>query len=205
MEGLLVSPPHTQNSLFHHLKVFLMHSTDGDGVAGEVHDELAVTLDADDVAFLTCKGTGEDAQTDVALDKLDEGITHEGDAFWSGLENGHEGLHHAIGDGCGTMGGAVIAKVVLWKILTQKGAKLARGALQKYESADCGYVFLGHALAIGLLTHTHCAVDEALGAKRAFEMTMLQAIFKDASRHVLDANVAPRYGRIGCAILKRKS
>lgn len=106
-----------------------MHATDGDGVAGEVHDELAIALDADDVAFLTGKGACEDAQTDVTLDKLDEGITHEGDAIWSGLENGHEGLHHAIGDGGGTMGGAVIAKVVLWKILTQKGAKLARGAL----------------------------------------------------------------------------
>lgn len=193
-----------KNSLFHHLKVFLMHATDGDGVAGKVHDELAVALDADDVAFLTCKGTGEDAQTDVTLDKLDEGITHEGDAIWSRLENGHEGAHHAIGDGCGAMGGAVVTKIVLWKILTQKGAKLARGALQKYESANGGYVLLGHALAIGLLTHTHCAVDEALGAVIAFEMAMLQAVFKDVGRHVLDANVAPGDGRIGCVLLKRK-
>lgn len=99
-----------------------MHATDGDGVASEVHDELAVALDADDVAFLTCKGTGEDAQTYVSLDKLDEGITHEGDAIWSGLENGHEGAHHAIGDGGWAMGAAIIAEIVLGKILTQKGA-----------------------------------------------------------------------------------
>lgn len=193
-----------KNSLFHHLKVFLMHATDGDGVAGEVHDELAVTLDADDVTFLTCKGTGEDAQTHVALDKLDEGITHEGDAFWSGLENGHKGLHHTVGNGGGAMGGAVVTKIVLWKILTQKGAKLARGALQKYESANGGYVLLGHALAIGLLLYAHGAVDEALGAVIAFEMAVLQAFFKDVGRHVLDTDVTPGDGRNGCVLLKRK-
>ena len=150
-----------------------MHATDGDGVAGEVHDELTVALDADDVAFLTCKGTGEDAQTYVTLDKLDEGITHEGDALGMGLKHGHEGLHHTVGDGRWAMGAAVIAEIVLWKILTQKGAKLTRGALQKYESADCGHLFLGDSLAIGLLAYTHSAMYETLGAKRAFEMAML--------------------------------
>lgn len=156
-----------------------MHSADGDGVASKVHDELAVALDADDVAFLTGKGTGEDAETNVALDKLDEGITHEGDALGVGLQHSHEGLHHAIGDGGGTMGGAVVAKIVLWEILTKEGTELARGALQKDESTHGGHVLFGHAFAIGFLTHSHGAMDEAAGAKVSFQTTMLQAVFKD--------------------------
>lgn len=172
-----------------------MHSADGDGVASEVHDELAVALDADDVAFLTGKGTGEDAEADVALDKLDEGITHEGDALGVGLQHGHEGLHHTVGDGGGAMGGAVVTKIVLGEVLTKEGAELARGALQEDESTHGGYVLFGHAFTIGLLTHTHGAMDEASGAKISFQATMLQTIFKDAGRHVLDADVTPReYG-----------
>lgn len=65
-------------------------------------------------------------------------------------------------------------------------------------------MLLGDSLTVGLLLYADGAVDEALGAVIAFEMAMLQAIFKDVGRHVLDANVAPGDGRNGCVLLKRK-
>ena len=44
-----------------------MDVTDGDSVAAEIHDEMAITEDADDIAFLTLEGTGEDSEFDVIL------------------------------------------------------------------------------------------------------------------------------------------
>ena len=65
--------------LLHHPKVFLMHPTDGDGIAGEVHDELTVTVDADYVAFETSEEAGEDAETNVVTSEFFKRITQEGD------------------------------------------------------------------------------------------------------------------------------
>ena len=64
-----------QKSSLHHQKVFFMHPPDGDGVAGEVHDELAVAVDADNVALETSEEASEDAQTDVVASELFERIT----------------------------------------------------------------------------------------------------------------------------------
>ena len=47
-----------------------MDVTDGDSVATEIHDEMAITENADDVAFLTLEGTGEDSEFDVILGKF---------------------------------------------------------------------------------------------------------------------------------------
>ena len=59
--------------LFCHLKIFLMHASECDGAAGEVEDELAVAVDADDVAFVVFEGTGEDAELHVVFGELLDG------------------------------------------------------------------------------------------------------------------------------------
>lgn len=71
--------------LFCHLKIFLVHASECDGVAGEVEDELAVAVDADDVAFVVFEGTGEDAEFHVVFGELLDGalrrVTCSGWAF----------------------------------------------------------------------------------------------------------------------------
>lgn len=39
------------SSAFHNLKIFVVDTADGYGVAGKLHDKLAVTVDAYDVAL----------------------------------------------------------------------------------------------------------------------------------------------------------
>lgn len=46
------------SSAFHYLKVFVVDTADGYGVAGKLHDELAVTVDAYDVALQSLEETG---------------------------------------------------------------------------------------------------------------------------------------------------
>lgn len=103
--------------LFYHLEVFGVDVADGDGIASEVHDELTIAVDADDIAFLTCEGTTDDAEADAVLSELDEGVAEEGDALGSLAHHGHEGLHDTVGDGGWLMGGAVINKVILGEVV----------------------------------------------------------------------------------------
>lgn len=46
------------SSAFHHLKIFVVDTADGYGVAGKLHDELAVAVDAYDVALQSLEETG---------------------------------------------------------------------------------------------------------------------------------------------------
>lgn len=84
-----------------------MDAADGYGVAAEVHDKLAVAVDADYIAFLTFEGAGEDTEFDVVLGEFEEGVAEEGDAFGLGVHQTHKGLHDAVGDGRGETGGAI--------------------------------------------------------------------------------------------------
>ena len=77
------------------------------GVATEVHDELAVAVDADYIAFLTFEGAGEDTEFDMVLGEFEERVAEEGDAFGLGVHQAHKGLHDAVGDGRGETGGAI--------------------------------------------------------------------------------------------------
>lgn len=85
--------------LFCHLKIFLMHASECDGVAGEVEDELAVAVDADDVAFVVFEGTGEDAELHVVFGELLDGGVEEGDLLGVGFQYVHKGLHDGVAYG----------------------------------------------------------------------------------------------------------
>lgn len=84
-----------------------MDAADGYGVAAEVHNKLAVAVDADYIAFLTFEEAGEDTEFDVVLGELEEGVAEEGDAFGLGGHQTHKGLHDAVGNGRGETGGAI--------------------------------------------------------------------------------------------------
>ena len=97
-----------------------MDAAEGNGVAAEVHDELAVAVDADDVAFHASEGAGEEAEAGVGPGELDEGFAEESDAFGADGGGLYEGLHDAVGDAGGTAGTTVLDQVVLGVILFQK-------------------------------------------------------------------------------------
>lgn len=84
-----------------------MDAADGYGVAAEIHDELAVAVDTDYIAFLTFEGAGEDTEFDVVLGEFEERVAEEGDALGLGVHQTHKGLHDAVGDGRGETGGAI--------------------------------------------------------------------------------------------------
>ena len=113
-----------------------MYAADGDGIAAEVEDELAVAVDAHDVALAALEGTGEDAELDAVAGEGLEGVTQEGDLFGMGLHHIHEGLHYGVADGGGPAVAAVFHQMVLGEILRQEPLYLSHRALQEDESAD---------------------------------------------------------------------
>lgn len=64
--------------VLYHLKVLIVHATDGHGIASELEDELAVSVYADDVTLVAGERIGEDAELYVILDNLLEGIVKKG-------------------------------------------------------------------------------------------------------------------------------
>lgn len=113
-----------------------MYPFDCDGEAAEVEDEVAVAVDADDIALVAAEGTGEDAETDMVAGETVEGVAEEGNALGMRLRHTHEGLHDGILDGGRTAATAVEDKMVLGKILAEKGLEVTDRALQEDETTD---------------------------------------------------------------------
>lgn len=136
------------SSAFHNLKIFVVDTADGYGVAGKLHDELAVTVDAYDVAFQSLEETGEDTQLDVVLGKLDKGVAQEGHIVGMTGDSLHEGLHHAMGDNRRTPCATVLNEMSLRMIGAEKLLQFSRMALQEYQTIDSGQEFFSNTLAI---------------------------------------------------------
>ena len=137
------------SSAFHYLKIFVVDTADGYGVAGKLHDELAVAVDAYDVALQSLEETGEDTQLDVVLGKLDKGVAQEGDIVGMTGDSLHEGLHHAMGDNRRTPCATVLNEMNLRMIGAEKLLQFSRMALQEYQTVDGGQEFLDDTLAVG--------------------------------------------------------
>ena len=58
-------------------EVFVVDTSDGYCYSCEIEDELAVTVYAYNIAFVTTKGSGEDTQLDMVTGKLLERLTQE--------------------------------------------------------------------------------------------------------------------------------
>lgn len=136
------------SSAFHYLKIFVVDTADGYGVAGKLHDELAVAVDAYDVALQSLEETSEDTQLDMVLGKLDKGVAQEGDIVGMTGNGLHEGLHHAMGDNRRTPCATVLNEMSLRMIGAEKLLQFSRMALQEYQTVDSGQEFLDDTLAI---------------------------------------------------------
>ena len=56
-------------------EVFVVDVAEGDGIAADLDDELAVAVNADDVALETIEDAGEDAEFDAVFGEFQEGVT----------------------------------------------------------------------------------------------------------------------------------
>ena len=137
------------SSAFHNLKIFVVDTADGYSVAGKLHDELAVAVNAYDVALQSLEETGEDTQFGVVLGKLDKGVAQEGDIVWMTGDGLHEGLHHAMRDNRRMSCATVLNKMSLRMIGAEKLLQFSRMALQEYQTVDSGQEFLDNTLAVG--------------------------------------------------------
>ena len=62
-------------TLFGGGEVFVVDVAEGDGIATDLDDELAVAVNADDVALETFEDTGEDTEFDAVFGEFQEGVT----------------------------------------------------------------------------------------------------------------------------------
>ena len=120
----------------HHLKLLTVYPFDCDGEAAEVEDEVAVAVDANNVALVATEGTREDAEADVVTGETLKGVAEDGDAFGVRLRHTHEGLHDGVLDGGRTAATAVEDEMVLGKILAEKGLEVTDRTLQENETTD---------------------------------------------------------------------
>lgn len=137
------------SSAFHYLKIFVVDTADGYGVAGKLHDELAVAVNVYDVAFQSLEETGEDTQLDVVLGKLDKGVAQEGHIVGMTGDGLHEGLHHAMRDNRRMSCATVLNEMNLRMIGAEKLLQFSRMALQEYQTIDSGQEFFDNTLAVG--------------------------------------------------------
>ena len=56
-------------------EVFVVDVAEGDSIAADLDDELAVAVNADDVALVTFEDAGEDTELDAVLGEFQEGVT----------------------------------------------------------------------------------------------------------------------------------
>lgn len=181
------------SSAFNNLKIFVVDTADGYGVAGKLHDELAVTVDAYDIALQSLEETGEDTQLDVVLGKLDKGVAQEGDIVGMTGNGLHEGLHHAMGDNRRMSCATVLNEMSLRMIGTEKLLQFSRMALQKYQTVDSGQEFFDDTLAIIFGFEFVRIVDKTLVPRlRVGGIVGVNLTLEEFDLFVMDMDISPR-------------
>lgn len=180
------------SSAFHHLKIFVVNTADGYGVAGKLHDELTVAVDAYDVALQSLEETGEDTQLDVVLGKLDKGVAQEGDIVGMTGDGLHEGLHHAMGDNRRTPCATVLNEMSLRMIGAEKLLQFSRMALQEYQTIDSGQEFFSNTLAIIFGFEFVRIVDKTLVPRlRVGGIVGVDLTLEEFDLFVMDMDISP--------------
>lgn len=181
------------SSAFHNLKIFVVDTADGYGVAGKLHDELAVTINAYDVALQSLEETGEDTQLDVVLGKLDKGVAQEGHIVGMTGDGLHEGLHHAMRDNRRMSCATVLNEMSLRMIGTEKLLQFSRMALQKYQTVDSGQEFFDDTLAIIFGFEFVRIVDKTLVPRlRVGGIVGVNLTLEEFDLFVMDMDISPR-------------
>lgn len=180
------------SSAFHYLKIFVVDTADGYGVAGKLHDKLAVAVDAYDVAFQSLEETGKDTQLDVVLGKLDKGVAQEGHIVGMTGDSLHEGLHHAMGDNRRTPCATVLNEMNLRMIGAEKLLQFSRMALQEYQTIDSGQEFFDDTLAIILGFEFVRIVDKTLVPRlRVGVIVSVDLTLEEFDLFVMDMDISP--------------
>lgn len=180
------------SSAFHCLKIFVVDTADGYGVAGKLHDELAVAVDAYDVALQSLEETGEDTQLDVVLGKLDKGVAQEGDIFGMTGDGLHEGLHHAMRDNRRTPCATILNEMNLRMIGAEKLLQFSRMALQEHQTIDSGQEFFSNTLAIVFGFEFVRIVDKTLVPRLGVGgIVGIDLTLEEFDLFVMDMNISP--------------
>ena len=108
-----------------------MDATEGDGDATELHHQLTVTMDADDITLMTRERTCEQTQFHAIIGKLLEGITKERNLIGVGRHQIHERLHLRLRNGGRTIGSTIIDQIYILEILIQEKLKFSSLALKE--------------------------------------------------------------------------
>lgn len=181
------------SSAFHYLKIFVVDTADGYGVAGKLHDELAVTVDAYDIALQSLEETGKDTQLDVVLGKLDKGVAQEGHIVGMTGDSLHEGLHHAMGDNRRMSCATVLNKMSLRMIGAEKLLQFSRMALQEYQTIDSGQEFFDDSLAVGFRFEFVRIVDKTLVSRLGVGgIVGVDLTLEEFDLFVMDMDISPR-------------
>lgn len=180
------------SSAFHCLKNSVVDTADGYGVASKLHDELAVAVDAYDVAFQSLEETGEDAQLDVVLGKLDKGVAQESDIVGMTGDSLHEGLHHAMGDNRRMSCATVLNEMSLRMIGAEKLLQFSRMALQEYQTVDSGQEFFDNTLAVGFRFEFVRIMDKTLVPRlRVGSIVGVDLTLEEFDLFVMDMDISP--------------
>lgn len=181
------------SSAFHDLKIFVVDTADGYGVAGKLHDELAVAVDAYDVALQSLEETGKDTQLDVVLGKLDKGVAQEGDIVGMTGDSLHEGLHHAMRDNRRMSCATVLNEMSLRMIGAEKLLQFSRIPLQEYQTVDSRQEFLDNTLAIIFGFEFVRIVDKTLVPRlRVGGIVDVDLTLEEFDLFVMDMDISPR-------------
>ena len=181
------------SSAFNNLKIFVVDTADGYGVAGKLHDELAVAVNAYDVALQSLEETGEDTQLDVVLGKLDKRVAQEGHIVGMTGDSLHEGLHHAMGDNRRMSCATVLNKMSLRMIGAEKLLQFSRMALQEYQTIDSGQEFFDDTLAIIFGFEFVRIVDKTLVPRlRVGGIVGVNLTLEEFDLFVMDMDISPR-------------
>ena len=181
------------SSAFHNLKTFVVDTADGYGVAGKLHDELAVAVNAYDVALQSLEETGKDTQLDVVLGKLDKGVAQEGHIVGMTGNGLHEGLHHAMGDNRRMSCATVLNEMSLRMIGAEELLQFSRMALQEYQTIDSGQEFFDDSLAVGFRFVFVRIVDKTLVPRlRVGGIVGVDLTLEEFDLFVMDMDISPR-------------
>lgn len=171
-------------------------SGDGEGEGADLHDELAVAVDAEDAAFESSEGAFDDAHAVVALGVVLKGSGKETETFGGEFDDLTQGAHHAVGEDGGALGGAVADEVEGDGFFLEEVLEVAGPSLQKDNASDDELLwgtaggggvfgFFG-VLAFGLVAWRACPHDE--GAEGA---VLVHVGLEGRNLAVVEVDVAP--------------
>ena len=163
-----------------------MDTTDGNGKASEVEDELTVAVDANDIPFISLKNTCEDTKFDMVFDKILKGFAKKCNLLWMGGREAHKRLHGGVADGSRKSCATVFYKMILWEIILQKLLDVSDRALQEDKATDCGgNGFLDSSLGLLILILITIGVMYKIGLMTTMGIVGLEPLLEVASCEML--------------------